>query len=391
MADEARFFVRSVRMIRNNMTIQEKIKKFVARQTMVPVAATLLACGQGCASENKRDLNENEQQGVHDMIQYAPDYMMPIIEGLCEAADPETIFGLDGEIGPEACVESLWKIYDNFLVKADAGEIFVYSDPDKTSGAANYTSYGGIGVNEYYNNLFPMGSTEDCPKTGDGHSVKVDFGTILHESAHEWMSHQDELDARQEDSAIYTMSDFDFDKTILEQKDSAYLFSSLGSDPFNLIDSELLGLNIWNETEQAYDNGEITAQEIYDEFKGGLFDYELFAKEIEEKYSGDWQDFYYEFFVVEENNRFKSLTERGFGISKDDIVNILAKDSMMRFNEFRLPAISGYREFMEAHESEIVREGEEDEVLSESEEEKEIKIPSENIFPEGFDLRRRLL
>jgi|GEM_PF-5507091 len=286
------------------MDIKEKLKRFAAsRRAAVPAAAAVLLCGEGCMPANPRDLNETENKAVTDMQTYGPDYIMPIIEGLCVAADQDKIFGFDGEMGSEACIRGLWDSYDIFVDTAEAGDLFTYSDSERTAGAAVYNSASGkIGVNRYFNRLWPI-EEWSCPDNGDGRSALVDLGLMLHEAAHKKFKHAFELDATQTDSPIYTMPENKFYQTIRDLKDPSYLYSSLGQKPYWVIRYELSILGFWRETRQAYLDGEITAQEVYDGFRVVANDYEStsdnvyeIADQIEEEFGGDWEAYdYYQF------------------------------------------------------------------------------------------------
>lgn len=369
------------------MSIQEKIRQFVVRRAAVQATAVLLACNQACLPSDRHDLNEREDKAVQDMIKYGPDFMMPIIEDLCEVADEDKIFGLDGQTGSEACVEGAWKAFDNFVSVAEAGKIYTFYDSGETSGAAVY-GLGQIGVNKYFNNFCALGDTEGCPKIPDGRTVIADFGTMLHEAAHEWSSHSSELDGRDEDSEIHTMSEAEKYQTVSEQKDFPYLLSAIGHGPHHLIDNHLLLLNMWRETEQACANGEITAQEIYDSFRDNAFDDEYWAKQIDESWGGDRNAFLFEMFSRSESVFFSDEIFLGLGISDEVLTEVLKKNARDRFEEFGLPFIEGYYEFVETHETEIVREDETtNEATAETEEGGEEKKFDE--FGEGRGFRMR--
>jgi len=331
------------------MGIKEKLKNFVARKITVPVTAAVLVCGQGCAPEDKNDLNGTEQRAVDDMREYGPNFMMPIMEDLCEAADQDKIFGLE-QSGSEACIHDLWQVYDNFVDVAEAGQIYTYYDPEKTSGTAFYDS-GTIGVNKYEANLYPMGET-DPPEAGDGSHVIIDFGMMLHEAAHKWVKHAFELDVSKKDSPIFTMSDEKIFKTVREQKDFPYLLYFFGGAPYRLISHELEVLNLWREAEWAYKNGEITAQEVYDGLQSRVH-YELYEGYVDEEFGGDWAAADRQEFIFGEITYLGGIINLGFGISEDDVAKILEKGVAERYSEFREPVLTGFDAFVKEHAAEI--------------------------------------
>lgn len=375
------------------MDLKEKIALISLKRRqnsiILPMTAALL-CGSGCAPQNLRELTPDEKQGVEDMLQFGPEHIMPIIESLAIESDQDKIFGFNGQTGFGAFSQSLWQTFDYFKELAENGEIYTFSDSKRTAGAAVYVEAGGyIATNRYFGAISPIGELNYGGESINRPYFIQDFGVMLHEAAHKWFDHKAALDGTQEDSLVYNWDEVEDErvyKAVQRQKDVPYLFSGLGGETYLMIYDEIQTLKLWKEHKDAFENKEISAQQLYDNFFISASDF-VTEEYLEANYQGDWKKFDQEMFLDSEIFSLEKIIEQGLGLDEGKIIKAIEPTTLDRYNEFRQPFLDEFYEFVETYEGEIIREGERE---SEAQQERQKEVFGANFNPENFNYRHSL-
>lgn len=187
-------------------------------------------CATGCNEALLVDLTDAQREDVRGSLE-DNDRTLPIYETLFKHMNAEAVFSEEGIVTPEeayaeleAIQESGWRLFEN-------GQIYGYeADADTTQedkkDAWAYFHDAEMEEDKYI--AFAVDSKED-------EIVWINGPVILHELAHDFGEHTGEVsemiesgtktDQQKNDEIGYSN---DFTRAVVEQRDLAYLYSSLG-------------------------------------------------------------------------------------------------------------------------------------------------------------------
>ena len=241
--------------------------------------AALLA--SGCA-QDLRAPTDDELFNLREIAQDGRESLLPVIKDLAQAANPDLIYGYDGEGSYAEFSIAIDGSADRLDELIEGGQINVFNDPDypafaffldHDAGGDSFNKRDFIAYNlAHLNIVSPYENYQSSAGFG-----RVYYGISLHEASHEVTKHSDTVN-EYETYMIEERPDLEeqADALVAQEKDFAFLLSLMAEpletfrETFYISDMEIEYAQQWlngaKQTLALYENGNYSQRDI-DEFR----------------------------------------------------------------------------------------------------------------------------